>query len=355
MSEITAVSVQPVDIPLDKPFEIALGTQSEAKNLFIRVQTADGAVGIGEAAPHPAVTGATRAAALAQARETSDLVIGRKSGNYRSLIDELRTNFPGMVSSNLAIEMAVLDAHCRERGIPLSELFGGQPDSLVTDITVSMLPPAEARAAATRASEAGFEVLKVKTGDDLDGSLERISAVVEGHPDADIRVDANQGWSPSTAIRFCRYVEDRGIDLTLLEQPVPAENIRGLREVRRRVDVPVAADEAVFTPADARRIVEADAVDVVNLKLAKSGLIGARRIATICRAADLDLMVGCMLESAAALHAAAHLVSGIGGVRYVDLDGNVGHTQLLGVEETGPRLDPRGPGHGVRPSIDWKS
>ena len=353
MSRIASVSVTPVDIPLSTPFEIALGTQTAAENFFVRVETEAGSVGVGEAAPHAAVTGATRDAALALARDAIPLVEGRQSGDYRAIVDELRDAFPGMVSARVALETAVLDAHCRECGLALSELFGGTPDSVRTDVTVSLVPPEKARSDAADAATAGYETVKIKVGDALQTSLDRVSAVREGHPDAALTVDANQGWDPATAVDFCDELDDRGIDLTLLEQPVPANDIRGLAAVRRRVGTPVAADESVFTPDDARRVVEQEAADVINLKLAKSGLVGAHRIAAVAWAGNRDVMIGCMLESSVGLHAAAHLVAGLGGVSHVDLDGNVSHERQLGETTPGPVLEPSGPGHGVEPKIDW--
>lgn len=353
MSRIESVSVEAVDIPLDDPFEIALGTQTTAENLFVRVETVDGAVGIGEAAPHAPVTGATRDAAVAQVHDVLSLVEGRDSADYRAIVDDVRRSGPGMVSAALAVEMAVLDVHCRERGVPLSELFGGPPEPVETDITVSLTSPSAAQADAKRAADAGYDTVKVKTGDGVADSLARVEAVVDGHPDCDITVDANQGWGPAEALRFCRGLDDRGIEPVLVEQPVPADDVAGLAEVKRRVVPPVAADEAVFSPSDALHVVERGAADVINLKLAKSGLLGARRIAAVARAADVDLMIGCMLESAVGIHAAAHLVAGLGGVSHVDLDGNVSHARQLGGGEPGPVVDPDGPGHGIRPDIDW--
>lgn len=353
MSRITDVSVRSVDIPLDESFDIALGTRDTAKNLFVRVETTSGAVGVGEAAPLPSVTGATRDAAAALTCDAVPLVEGRESGNYRAIVDDIHEAFPGMVSAALAIEMAVLDAHCRERALPLSELFGNRPEPVETDITVSMVAPAAAREAAARAADQGYRTVKVKTGDDVATSVERVEAVRDGHPDADLTVDANQGWSPSAAVTFCRRIEEHGIELSLVEQPVPATDVSGLAEIKRRIVPPVAADEAVFTPSDALRVVEADAADVINLKLAKSGLLGAQRIAAVARAAETDLMVGCMLESGVGLHAAAHLVAGLGGVSHVDLDGNVSHARQFGGEEPGPTLEPTGSGHGVRPDLNW--
>jgi L-alanine-DL-glutamate epimerase-like enolase superfamily enzyme len=137
--------------------------------------------------------------------------------------------------------------------------------------------------------------------------------------------------------------------LDLVEQPVPADDLAGLARVRERVDVPVAADESVFTPADAVAVVRREAADVVNVKLGKSGPLGAAAIVSVAEAANLDLMVGCMLESALGIHASAHVVSGTGAFDYVDLDGNLLLAEDVADVPYGPTIEIDGPGHGVDP------
>jgi len=162
-------------------------------------------------------------------------------------------------------------------------------------------------------------------------------------------VDANQGWTPKETIRFADAVADAGIDLELIEQPVPADDTAGLASVTERVRVPVCADESLFSPADAVELVRAEAVDVFNVKLGKSGILGALDIVAIAEAAGLELMVGQMLESSVATHAAAHLVAGTGAFSYVDLDGCL----LLAEDVVERARDPvhhlDGPGHGITP------
>jgi len=349
MSEIASLSVRALDLPLDEPFEISLGTQREATNLLVTVETEAGATGYGEGSPIPPVTGETQAAAIETARAAADLVEGRDVADYRALVDDVRSAFPGMVSALFAVETAILDAYCRERDLPLSELFGGPPKSVETDLTIPILDPDSAGDRAASAAAAGFEHLKIKTGVDPTDDADRVAAVADAAPDAALKVDANQGWTPKETARFADEVRARGIDLELIEQPVPAADVAGLASARERVDVPVAADEAVFTPADAIRIVRENAADVLNVKLGKSGPLAVADIAAIARGANLDLMVGCMLESAVCIHTSAHVVAGTGAFSYVDLDGN----RLLAedVVETngGPIHEISGPGHGVTP------
>lgn len=349
MSGVVSLTAEPLDLPLSEPFEISLGVQHAAENVLVTVETESGVTGYGEGSPLPPVTGETQEAALATASAAADIVEGRPVEAYRELVDEVRSTFPGMSSATFAVETAILDAFCRERDIALSELFGGPPRPVESDMTIPIVPPETAARRAREAVDAGFDHLKVKTGSGVEADVERVAAIDEVAPDAELKVDANQGWTPKETLAFADRLDDRGIDLALIEQPVPASDLAGLREARRLVDVPVAADETVFTPADAIRVVREGCADVINVKLGKSGPLAVADIAAIARGADLELMVGCMLESAIGIHTSAHVVAGLGGFSYVDLDGN----RLLAedVVETGdgPVHDISGPGHGVTP------
>lgn len=349
MSYIVELTAEPLDLPLVEPFKVSLGVQHEAANVLVTVETESGTIGYGEGSPVAPVTGETREAALATAQAAADVVEDRPVGNYRRLIYDLRSTFPGAVSANFAVETAVLDAFCRERGIALSELFGGPPEPVETDMT---LPIGDTEATAQRATEAvesGFHHLKIKTGNDVEEDIDRVVAVHEAVPDAALKVDANQGWTPKETRTFADGVAAHGVHLDLIEQPVAADDVRGLADVRRHVDVPIAADETVFTPQDAIRVVEAGAADVINAKLGKSGPLAVAEIVAIAQGANLDCMIGCMLESSIGTHTGAHVVAGIGAFSYVDLDS----TRLLAedVVDTpdGPIHDISGPGHGITP------
>ena len=347
MSVVDSVSVDRLDLPMSEPFEISLGTQREASNVLVTVETVDGAVGVGEGAPIPPVTGETQDAAIETAKTLATVVEGHPVGEYRRLGREIRATCPGMSSAAFAVETAVLDAYCRERGLPMAELFGGTANAVTTDLTIPILPAEEAGAAAAKAVDDGFSHLKIKTGTGVANDLTRVTAVAENAPDAELKVDANQGWTSKETVRFADGVADAGVDVALIEQPVPAADVRGLADCRRRVDLPIAADETVFTPEDAVRVVREEAADVINVKLGKSGPFGAADIVAIARAADLELMIGCMLESAVGIHTSAHLVSGTDAFSYVDLDGNLLLAEDVVDTEYGPTVDISGPGHGV--------
>ncbi|ODR80223.1 dipeptide epimerase [Haladaptatus sp. W1] len=351
MSEIVAMSVEPLDLPLAEPFEISLGTQHEASNVLVTVETADGTTGYGDGSPLPPVTGETQAIAIEAAQAMASIVEGCLTSNYRPIIQAVRQTFPKTPSATFAVETAILDAYCREHEIPLSELFGSTPRPVETDMTIPLLPQSEATKRATSAANSGYEHLKIKTGNDVSEDVERVSAIHDAVPDAALKIDANQGWTPKETAWFADRVADRGVHLELIEQPVPATDVTGLADTRRRVDVPIAADETVFTPEDAIRVVTEDAADIINVKLGKSGPLATADIIAIAQGADTDLMIGCMLESAIGIHTSAHIVAGTDAFSYVDLDGNRLLAEDIIPTSDGPIHEIAGPGHGVTPGL----
>ena len=169
----------------------------------------------------------------------------------------------------------------------------------------------------------GFDILKVKVVKEGEKDIERICAIRKAvEPDVQLRVDANQGWEAKEAVRIIRAMEDRGLCLDLVEQPVPAMDTDGLEHVTRNVETPILADEAVFSPRDAENIIRRGAANLINIKLMKTG--GIWNALQICRMAEengVECMLGCMLESRLSVAAAAHLAAGQKIVTRADLDG----------------------------------
>ena len=120
-----------------------------------------------------------------------------------------------------------------------------------------------------------------------------------------IRVDANQGWTAKEAIRIITAMEDKGLNIDLVEQPVPAHDLDGMRAVTKAVYTPILADESVFSPEDAAEIIRTRAADLLNIKLMKTGgLYNAMTIASIAKTFGAECMMGCMLEGNIAVTAA---------------------------------------------------
>ena len=350
---IVRLDAEPLDIPLHEPFAIATGRITSARNVLVRVTLADGSEGLGEAAPFPPSGGETQETTLAAVRGMAPLVEGADAAAWRTLAARLVASFEHQETARAGVEIGMLDALTRSWGVPLYRFFGGAQSRIQTDITI---PIAEARHMADLAKRyvaEGANTLKLKVGTNLDDDLDHVLAVAQAAPDCDLILDGNQGYTPVDAIDLIESLADEDVYPVLFEQPVHRHDLEGLRFVTERAGVPVAADESVHTASDALRVVRMGAANVVNIKLMKSGIVEALDIAAVCRAAHVDLMIGAMMESRLAIAAAAHLIAGVGGFRYVDLD-----TPMLlaedpftgGYEQDGMvyALERAGAGHGVR-------
>jgi L-alanine-DL-glutamate epimerase-like enolase superfamily enzyme len=189
---------------------------------------------------------------------------------------------------------------------------------------------------------AGFEVLKVKMGSKDD---QKVLETVRRITDRPVRVDANEGWTLEDALGRLEWLQEMGVEL--VEQPLPADQIDEMKELKKKSPLPLIADESVARAEDVPRL--AEAFDGINIKLMKCGGLGeALRMIHVARAHDMSIMLGCMVESSLAITAAAHIAP---LVDYADLDGNllVTNDPFLGAEvREGKLVLPSDPGLGVR-------
>jgi L-alanine-DL-glutamate epimerase-like enolase superfamily enzyme len=195
---------------------------------------------------------------------------------------------------------------------------------VTTDITISVDYIDKMVADSIAAVERGFESLKIKVGKDIGVDIERVKAIhaaVEGR--ALLRLDANQGWGAKQAVSALRELEDAGVKLELVEQPVRAEDLEGMKYITERVSTPIMADESVFGPVEVIELIRMRAADIINIKLMKTGgLSNAIRIADIAAMYQMECMIGCMLESSISVAAAVHLaVAKSDVITKIDLDG----------------------------------
>ena len=351
-TQIANLAVQPMDVPMLRPFGIAGGTQRVAEIALVVVTLADGTVGYGEAAPFAAFNGETRDGALSAVRAAQPAVAGEDARALRRIAAILTSAAPASGAARCAIETAVLDALARRAGLPLWAWFGGAERSLVTDVTIPIASVEEAHREASQRAAEGFERLKVKVGGE--GDLARLCAVREAAPEAALMLDGNGGLAADAALDLLADLRARAITPILFEQPVPGDDLAGLAKVARRGGVPVAADESVTTAADAVRVASLGAAQVVNVKPMKSGVVGALDVAIAARAAGLGLMIGGMVETRLAMSLSACLAAGLGGFAFVDLDTPLwlAHDPFAGgYEQRGPVLDVSGieAGHGAVP------
>ncbi len=310
MSTIERVEVERLSLPLHTPFVTALRRATSVETVVVRVTDSDGRVGLGEAPENWKVLGASVAGSVACLEgPLRDAVLGSSTDPTETWPAVARA-----VAGNNAAKAALDSA--------LHDLAGLPGGTLPTVVTLPVGEPAEVVEAARARVAEGFGALKLKVGTDPDLDLARVRAAREGAPDASLRLDANQGWDCKDAVRVIRAVEDAGLLVELVEQPVPRRDVPGLAHVRKHVETPIMADESVFDLDDLVEVIRHDAADLVNLKLAKAGgLTSALELARVARLHGLGVTVGCMLESHVGVRAAAALAVAVDVDVVPDLDG----------------------------------
>lgn len=317
--KIADITWELLKVPLHTPFAISSETTTITDNLWVRLLLDDGTEGWGEAAPSPTLMGETARTAEAALNEAKSLLLGNPA-QWRLCVQTLHQNLGAQKSACAAIEVALLDALAKRKGIPLWHWFGGARDELETDVTVPIMPVDEAKNFAAEFAAKGFRKLKLKLSGDLETDEARIIAVYEAAPNSSLQLDANQAYSPTKAFQLLKRLEKFGIIPTLFEQPVPKMDWDGMKWLIQRSPVPICADETVITAGDALRVVKENAAHAINIKLMKSGIAESLKIAAIAQTANLRLMIGAMVESELGLTSAANLAAGIGGFDFVDLD-----------------------------------
>lgn len=315
--------IEPLNVDLAEPFAIATGTKYRIENVLVTLVLKNGIKGYGEAAPLEPVNGENQATVISTLESCRDFIVGKNVSDYVSVSRTLKSVFRAQNTARCAVEMALLDAYTKFLKIPLYRFFGGVTRKIETDYTITIVTPDEARENATALNAKGYRILKTKVGKDLKGDVERLSAIMDGAPGCSVTVDANQGYTPTDAVRFIQELEKRNIRPLLFEQPVLKDDLYGMKYVKEHISVPVAADESVFSGTDAINVVRSGCADVINIKLMKSGIIEALDIAAIARNANIKLMIGCMLETKLALSFSVHFAAGVGDFSYVDLDPHI--------------------------------
>lgn len=322
--KISDVIVGEISLRLVKPFKTALRTVNSVNDIVVKVVLEDGTYGLGEAPPTAVITGDTKGS-IKTAIE--DFIAPTIKGMDILALDEVFAAMDKCIlhntSAKAAVDIALYDAYGKLLGQPLYRLLGGAKKSVETDITISVNPVDQMVKDSLEAVNDGYRILKIKVGKEGEKDIERISEIRKAvGNDIVIRVDANQGWDVKSSVKIIRSFEDKGLDIELVEQPVPFWDFEGMKTVTAATSTKILADESVFSVKDAVSVITQRAADLVNIKLMKTGGIhNALKIAAIAEEYKVSCMMGCMLESMISVSAAAHLAAAKNIITMADLDG----------------------------------
>jgi len=323
--KIKHLEAWPVSMRLSEPYTISYETVESTTNVFLRIETDHGIVGYGCAAPDLQITGETAESVLrAVADVISPSIKGSDALRTAMLTERLDPLLKSQPSALACVDMALYDILGKASGLPLWKLLGGFRDRIRTCVTIGILPENQTLARAKDWISQGFKSLKIKGGIDVDSDIQKVLKVREAiGPEIELRFDANQGFSVEQTLKFVE--QTRSARLELIEQPTHKSELEQLGRITGSVHIPVMADESLMTLRDAFRLARRNLADMVNIKLMKVGGISeALHINSVARAAGLEVMVGCMDESALSIAAAVHFALARPSVMYADLDGHIG-------------------------------
>ena len=314
-------------MPLSVPYTIAYETVSHATNIILKLVTDSGITGLGCSAPDPTVTGETPEDVISA---LENVIIGMLKGQspfqIARITHDLKQLMPKASSALAMVDMALYDIMARKADLPLYQMLGGFRHHIHTSITIGIVSLAETLEQAKKHLRNGFSIIKLKGGLDLYEDIEKVLKLREKlGKDFLLRFDANQGYSFEQSVEFINSI--KSANLEIIEQPTCRKKDERLGQVTQAVSVPVMADESIKTLQDAFRLASNGLIDMLNIKLMKvGGIFEAQHINSVAKAAGMEVMVGCLDESALGISAGLHFALSRANIEYADLDG---HLDLL--------------------------
>ena len=309
--KITNIRTKILKAPLKTPFITSLRRVDTLEDLVVIIECDDGTVGYGEGAPTPQITGETMGSMVATIEYIKPHILGREIEDFDTILVLVHKLIIKNTTAKSALEIALYDLRAKSLKLPLYRMLGGSQTTFSTDITISMGEIDKMIADSQAAAALGYDTLKIKIGDNPRKDVERVRAIYNAlDKNIKLRLDANQGWTAQESVELLHALEKQNIIAEFIEQPVASDDIEGLKYIKERVQTPLLADESIFSVKDARKLLEMQAIDYINIKLAKTaGITQALELADLSKEFGVKCMIGCMLEGPISVTAGVHVAS----------------------------------------------
>ncbi len=308
--KITGFQVLVAEIPMRLAVQHSLAERRVARNVFVCASDDEGRLGWGETCPRPYVTGETVESAV---RDLGELILpawrDREYDSFESVRADLETAVDDLPRSRhaafCACELAVLHLAAQAFECSVGDVLGPiRSEAVRYSGVVATDNPEQAATLAGKMAEFGIEDVKVKTGPSLDTNRALLEAVRNALGDkASLRIDANAAWDAPEALRQIEALLPFRIDG--VEQPVPADDIKGMHAVTEAALVPVIADESACSKPDVERLAREQACHIVNIRVSKcGGLVNAGNIHRLALSQGLHCQLGAQVGESGILSAA---------------------------------------------------
>jgi o-succinylbenzoate synthase len=310
--------------PLKTPFVTSLRRVEYLEDIIVIIECDDGTIGYGEGVPTPAITGETFESMQSAINYIQKSITGIDIESFDSIIHKVHNAIAKNTTAKSAVEIALYDIKAKSLKKPLYQMLGGTQREFFTDLTISLNDIDTMVQDSLNAVSLGYKSLKIKLGSDIQTDIQRVLEIHDAlqNQDISLRLDANQAWSAKDSVKLLQHIEHQNIKIEFIEQPTLAYDLDALSYIKQRVQTPLLADESIFDIYDAKRVLQMDCADIINIKLAKSGGISnALKIADMTKEYGKKCMIGCMLEGIVSINAGVALASAKADViEFIDLD-----------------------------------
>jgi L-Ala-D/L-Glu epimerase len=321
---IKSIDVYKKNLALTRPYTIAFRTISDVEAVFVEIKLTNGMIGLGSANPAKEVVGEDADMAFERLQSVGiQQFVGRNIGDIFSIIQEVEYLFPHAPGTLAAMDIALHDAFCKYLGVSVAGFYGQKIEKMPTSVTIGIKNVAETLEEAQEYFDKKFTVIKVKLGHNLETDIERLVKLRERFgKKKTIRVDANQGYQVNEVVDF--FEKTKKLNIELVEQPTLVGTEASVQYLPLTIRKRLAADESLTDLNAAFRYAADKTFGIFNIKLMKcGGIVAAREIANVAKAADIDLFWGCNDESIVGITAALHVAFASENTRYIDLDGSL--------------------------------
>ena len=312
--KITRVEVQSARIPVIRPHPMAIGTTVCQDNVVVKLFTADGTAGFGEAphmVGHSQLGETPHTVRVILRHKLIPAILGHSPLDVEALTGALDRAVPGNTRAKGALLMAAYDLGGKMLGVPVHVLLGGLVrDRVPLSWSLPIVPPGDAVEEGQKMVARGWNIIKIKVGrPNPADDVETVRVVRRELGDAvRLRIDANQAYDVKTALTVLRGVEPFNIEF--FEQPVHRDDLDGMAEVTRQSPIPIMADESAKSPANLALIARRRAADYVSIYIiGPGGILQSRKMAIIAEAHRMRGYVGGALESAIGAAAGLHVAA----------------------------------------------
>ena len=311
-----------LQIQLCMPIKHYLAERTHSENLVVKVVTDSGVVGFGEGIARQYVTGEVIESSL---RFLQDHLIPQLNGFHPSEPPDLIEALAELLSEDnraqapaacCALELAILDAAGKTWSQSVAQMLGGGDQPLIYSAVIPMMSPPSFHRLLQVIRDMEMSFVKIKVGNERDTEVLSLAREILGH-EVDLRVDANGAWSSEEAQKRIAAMMAYGI--SAVEQPVPKEDIQGLKLLSEQVEIPIIADESLCLERDAKKLTSLDACQVFNLRLSKcGGILAANRLYEIGRNKAIAAQLGCQVGETGILSAAGRQLASSRKLLYLE-------------------------------------